>query len=765
MKHRHRRNPRQHAAALTESQHPQPLLPRPPQTGTTTVQLPWLPLRAVLCGVALLPGAALAQSAERENTLGEVKVIEKGAADDYAPAVSTIGGKTPAALRDIPQSVTVINQAVIKAQGNTSLTEALRNVPGITLSAGEGGAIGDSINLRGFSARTDLFIDGMRDRGQYTRDTFFLDAVEVLKGPSSMLFGRGSTGGVINQLSKKAQLKPISEVGVTVGTNDFKRATLDLGRPLSDTAALRAAAFYQESESDRDVVHGMRSGAAASLRLGLNTPTQISFTGLIQHSKEIPDYGFPFLRTGSNTVGSLRKPIDAPTNSYYGYTDDHFDQDVGVFGATIQHKITPDLTMRNQLQYSKYRTNASPSPLSAPTVVPGSPAGTTLLSGTPLQFLEAVRQERDRLIDDESLYNQTDLIAKFATGPLAHTLSTGIEIGADYYARDDFAMTTTVAQSQVNLGNPVNGTRQGNRSLEQTTNVDATSVAAYVNDQVDIGKQWKLVGGVRYDRFKAKSVVSTVATAANVTLYQNDGMTSYRGGVIYQPTDAQSYYVSYGTSFNPSAETVTLSAAQAGVPPERNRSIEIGAKWDLLEGDLALNTALFRLEKTNARTTDPVTGDVTIDGKTRVDGYEISATGRITQAWNMIAGYTYLDGKVIESDDVGTGLDLGIRQEGHVLQNTPKHSATLWTTYLIGDAWEVGGGLVYSDKRFVNNFETAVVDGYTRYDATIAYRQKHYDVRLNLQNLSDETYFDVASGGRATLAQGRAAKLSVTYRF
>lgn len=580
-----------------------------------------------------------------------------------------------------------------------------------------------------------------------------------------MLFGRGSTGGVINQVSKKAQLESISEVSASVGTNDFKRATVDLNRALSDTAALRIGAFYQDTESDRDVVHGMRSGAAGSLRLGINTPTTITFTGLVQHSKEVPDYGVPFLRSGSNTVGALRKPIDASEHNYYGYTDDHFDQDVGVFGATIEHKITSDLTLRNQLQYSTYRTSASPSPLSTPTIVPGSPAGTTLVLGTPLQYLQAVRQERDRVIDDDSLYNQTDLIAKFVTGPLAHTLVTGVEIGADSYNRDDFAWTTTTAQSQINLGNPVNGTRQGTRTQDQSTDVDSTTVAAYVNDQIDIGKQWKVVGGIRYDRFKTKSVVTTLATNSAVTLYQDDGKTSYRGGVIFQPTDTQSYYISAGTSFNPSAEQVTLTAANTGVPPEENRSYEIGAKWDLLEGNLSLNTAVFRVEKNNARTTDPITSEVTVDGKTRVDGYELTATGRITPVWNVIAGYTYLDGKVIKSTTVGTGLDLGIREEGHTLQNTPKHSGTLWTTYLIGDAWEVGGGLVYSAKRFVNNFETAEVDGYTRFDATLAYRQKQYDVRLNLLNLTDEKYYEVASGGRATLAQGRGAKVTLTYRF
>lgn len=723
-------------------------------------RMPILPLGAMLCSAMFAPGMVHAQTApDSERTLDEVKVIDKGVADDYAPAVSTVGGKTPTPLRDIPQSVTVINQEVIKAQGTTSLTEALRNVPGITLSAGEGGVIGDNINLRGFSARTDLYIDGIRDRGQYTRDTFFLDAVEVLKGPSSMLFGRGSTGGVINQVSKKAQLESISEVSASVGTNDFKRATVDLNRALSDTAAFRVGAFYQDTESDRDIVHGMRSGAAGSLRLGINTPTTITLTGLIQHSKEVPDYGVPFVRTGSNTVGALRKPVDAPEHAFYGYTDDHFNQDIGIASATIEHKLTPDIKLRNQLQYAKYRTNTSPTPLGTVTGI----SGALPLQSTSLDLLQAPRQERDRVIDDESIYNQTDLIAKFSTGPLAHTLVTGVEVGQDSYDRLDYDWTPT--NINVNLGNPDHTVRPGTRTRAQTTAIDADTFGIYVNDQIDLGKQWKVVGGIRYDRFKARAIGTTLSSGARTEMEQVDTATSYRGGVIWQPTDWQSYYVSAGTSFNPSAEQITLTAANTGVPPEKNRSYEIGAKWDLLQGNLSLNTALFRVEKTNARTTDPITGFVSLEGDTRVDGYELTATGRITPVWNVIAGYTYLDGEVVKSDDVGTNLDAGLRSEGKTLQNTPKHSGTLWTTYLIGDAWEVGGGLVFSTERFVNNFETAEVDGYTRFDATLAYRQKQYDVRLNLLNLTDEKYYEVASGGRATLAQGRGAKVTLTYRF
>ncbi|MES2353690.1 MAG: TonB-dependent siderophore receptor [Pseudomonadota bacterium] len=695
---------------------------------------------------------ASAQSATPETTLPAVKVQDQSIKDDYAPAKTTIGGKAPTLLRDVPQSITVINRAVLDSQAATSITDALRNVPGITISAGEGGVIGDNINLRGFTARTDIFLDGVRDRGQYSRDTFFLESVEVLKGPSSMLFGRGSTGGVINQVSKKPDLKARSEVSASVGTDDYYRTTLDLNRPLSDTSAFRVSALVHDADSTRDVTETKRYGIAPSLRLGIGTPTEITLSVLVQRNRDIPDYGFPLF---------WGKPISAPANNFYGFTDDKFDQDINVFNATIEHKFNNNLTLRNQTQYGKYKTEAAPTPLSSVT----SPASTAL------ELVNVPRNTRDRELDDSSLFNQTDLIAKFQAGTMLHTVISGIEIGRDKNKNDAYTWT---GLGTVNLGNPVYSAKPSTavRSHTTVTNVTADTLGIYVNDLIDLTKQWKLVGGLRWDRFDAdyKQESLTTVTAPTV-LSRDDKMLSTRAGVIWQPSDTESYYVSYGTSFNPSAETLTLSTSNADVKPEKNRSIEVGAKMDLLNGNLMFNTALFRVEKTNARTTDPLTAVVSLDGDIRVNGIEFGAVGRITKAWQVIAGYTFLNGEIIKSSDVSsstvssTNPVAGVAAQGKTPQNTPQHTASLWSTYKITPAWETGGGMIYSSKRYVNNFETAVIDGYTRFDATLAYLQKSYDVRLNLLNLTDKEYFETASGARATPAKGRSAIVTVSYRF
>lgn len=701
-----------------------------------------------------------------ETSLPEV-VVNSSA--DYAPTHASIGGKVPALLRDIPQSVTVINREVLNAQAATSMTEALRNVPGITIAAGEGGAIGDNINLRGFSARTDVFLDGFRDRGQYTRDTFAVEAVEVLKGPSSMLFGRGSTGGVINQTSKKPGRKASTEVTASIGTNDVYRATADINRPLSDDAAARVAVFKQDTQSTRNVVRNQDWGVAPSLRLGIGSPTEVTISGLFQRNSDVPDYGFPLVTT--NGAGTVRKPINAPANQYLGYTDDHFDQSVDVVSASVRHKVHKDITIRNQTQYSRYTVDASPSPLGAVTRIGGGVPS----ANDPLTILSAPRQDRDRQLYDTSFFHQTDVIVKIRAGDVLHTVTAGLELGRDQYQEQRYVWNTTTSQASINLGNPVNGTRQGQRALSRTTETSADTVAAYVNDQIDLNKEWKLVAGLRFDRFKVDSVLTkatlpsgfpvdtTVASAPNT-----DTMWSPRAGVIYQPSETQSFYLSYGTSSNPSAEAVTQTATTASLDPEKNRSMEVGTKLDFLEGALTFNTAAFRVQKVNARTTNPLTGIVSLDGNVRVQGVEFGIVGRITPAWQILAGYTLLDGKVLESEDrsgSGTVASPYVYAQGKKLQNTPRHSASAWTTYSFCANWEAGGGIVYSSQRNVNNFEDAVVDGYIRYDATIAYKQKSYDLRLNLQNLSDKAYFETASGGRATPVKGRSAVFTVSYRF
>jgi len=681
-------------------------------------------IRRTLTLVALAP-ASWAQSAAQETTLPAVKIVDEGEA---APPVTNIG-KTPQLLRDIPQTITVLDRSVLEAQGATTLSDALRNVPGITLSAGEGGVIGDNINLRGFSARTDIYVDGLRDRGQYSRETAFLESVEVLKGPSSMMFGRGSTGGVINQVTKQPHRRESAEVGGGAGTDSYYRLTADVNQPISNTTALRVAAFGHTNESTRDVAESERYGIAPSVRFGIGAPTEITLAAILQRRDDIPDYGFP-LENGA--------PINANRDNFYGFTDDSFKQDVDMVSARISHEFSPAFTLRNQTQFSSARIDAKP---------------TTINSS-------GVRNRRERKIDDQSLYNQTDMIARLGSGIVRHTVTFGFEIGRDDYENQGYDVA---GEPNQDLANPVYGPLPGTAVRTPTTFTDnvAKTLSVYANEQLDIGDYWKLIAGLRWDQFDFNTTVTDNVGAVTVDASKKDRVTSSRAGVVYQPDQVQTYYASFGTSFNPSAETLNVNTANRGVDPEESRSYEIGGKWSLAEGALLITSAVFRVDKTNARTNDPLLG-VTLDGETRVEGFELGVSGPITQHWRLLAGYTYLDGKIIRLADGGNNP--GVR-DGNVLPNTPEHNVSLWSTYDLPRGWQVGAGLIYADERILNNANTAAVDGYTRIDATVAYVAKNYSLRLNLQNLTDEEYFEVASAGRATPAPSRSVLTSLIWKF
>lgn len=720
-----------------------------------------LPLSLRAATLAMVFGAAYAQPAS-DATLPAIKATASAERDNTS---ASTGAPFDAALRDVPQSLTILDRRMLDAQAATSLKDALRNVPGITLGAGEGGVIGDNINLRGFSARTDVYLDGLRDRGQYARDVFALEAVEVLKGPSSMLFGRGSTGGVINQVSKKPDLSDRSEVSLSAGTDDLYRTTLDVNRRVGEDSAMRVAAFGQSIQSTRDVTRADDIGVAPSFRWGIGTASELALSALLQRNHDIPDYGFPLVTTSG--TGTVRTPVHAPRNTYYGYTDDLFDQSVNVATASWQYQWSESTKLRARVMASHDRTNARANPLG--TVV-RTGGGTPSLNDD-LDDLSAPRSTRDRQITDDSLIGQLDLTGQVNVAGLPHQMTGGIEWANERSRDDRWAWNTPASEALVNLGQPIYRDISGGRALSRTTITTADTIAAYVNDAVQLAPDWKLVAGLRGERFAVRSELTKYALPpgfpADTTqpaLPKSETMWSPRAGIIWQPTEAQSWYASYGTSFNPSAEAVSQSASTSTLDAEKNRSFELGGKLDILGGDLSLAVAAFRVEKTNPRTTDAAGTNVT-EGLIRVDGFELGATGRLTPAWEVFAGYTYLDGRIIESPQIGTGQDSGIAAQGKAAPNTPRHNATMWTTWRFASNWELGGGAQLSSERWLNNFQSAKVDGYTRWDATLAWHESPWEVRLNLQNLTDATYFEASSAGRATPVRGRTALVTATWRF
>ncbi|MDR6375182.1 MULTISPECIES: TonB-dependent receptor [Paraburkholderia] len=701
------------------------------------------------------PASASSVSAE-SATLPTVKVTgQNSRSADFAPDVSSVGAKVPTALRDIPQAAVVVPKAVLQSQAASSFTDALRNVPGITIGAAEGGQIGNNINLRGFSARTDIYLDGFRDRGQYYRDTFNLESIDVLYGPSSLYFGRGSTGGVINQVSKQPTLKPRADVSLQAGTHDRYRTTVDLDTPITSTSAFRINAFGQSLGSSRDVMKSKDYGVAPEVKFGIGTPTEITLSALIQHNRDQPDYGIPALNG---------HPAPVNRGTFYGFTDDRTIQDVQTLNARIEHRFNDNLKLRNQTQFSHYSTEARAT--NAASVLTGPlPTSTALTNGNYTTIdpsrLFVKLQGKDRNINDHSVYNSTDVEAKFNTGFIKHDVVAGVDLSHETYSNQSFATTTPGLPSNtiaiVPLVDPTYTTRPSNAKTVATNLAEssANGVGIYANDTVSIGEHWKIVGGLRWDRYEA-SIHNSINAPSYAT--QTNYFTSVRGGVIWQPADWQSYYVSYGTSFNPSLEALTLTNNTQSLPPEHNKSYEVGAKWDLLGGGLSVTQSLFNIEKTNARTLN-ADGSYTLDGDVRVRGYQLGLAGHITDKWQVFGGYTYMDATILKALDGTTGKTPA---------NTPRNMLTLWTTYAFTPHWEIGGGPIYTSSRYAANNNFVKVGGYTRWDAMAAYHAKKYDVQFNVLNLTDKNYYDAlipSDGGRAVPGNGRTFLATLNYRF
>jgi len=704
-------------------------------------------------------------------TLREITVQGAASRDDFNPSGSQLS-KLPADLRDVPQSVTIVNRALMESQGVSSLADALRNVPGITIGGAEGGQIGNNINLNGFSARTDIYLDGFRDRGQYYRDTFALDQVEVLMGPSSMLFGRGSTGGVINQVSKKPQLKAATEVTGSVTTNGLVRATADVNTPTGDTSAFRISAMAQDGKpSTRDEMTVQDFGIAPSWRYGIGNSTEITLSALLQHNEDMPDYGLPAING---------HPVNVDRNTYYGFNNDRTRQNIASLSAGVDHKFSPNLRLRNVTAFNYVETDARETAPNAVGTINAAGAFTALTTtNLPLSQLYVRQQSHDRNIRDYSIFNQTELTAKFDTGPIKHTLLTGLEFGHDGYNNQNYYRNGSCGTTPLNptgttagyvactpVVNPVYRDSPGSvaTSTGNLQGGSANTVAVYANDSIEFTKQWKAVAGLRYDKYIASisNSINAGNTAGNTALANADqsvNFTSVRLGGIWQPSEQQSYYISYGTSFNPSLEQLVGTVGQQSLDPEKNKSYEAGGKWDVMDGNLSLTSAVFRITKDNARSQIDAT-TYALTGKIQVDGFRAGVTGRITPKWQVFAGYTYLDAVIKNGIAANT--------QDKVPTNTPKHTATAWTSYRVMPDWEIGGGAFYMSQRYANNTNTVQVGGFVRWDGMIAYHQPKYDVRLNLFNIFDKKYYDAliqSDGGRSVPGTGRTAMLSFAYRM
>jgi len=719
---------------------------------------------AFVAGASAAASPAFAQS--DETAVSEV-VITSGY---LANSLSTPQHVLP--LTDTPQSVTVIADDLMAEQGRRTLRDAMRNITGISFQAGEGNPPGgsDAFNVRGFSARDDIFVDGIRDPGNYFRDPFYAERVEVTKGPASAFAGRGNVGGTVNIVTRQPEMMPRAGGELGAGTDGFLRGTFDFNQALSDERgiAVRLTAMaHSADEPGRDHVFNKRWALAPSIGFGLGGDTRFIVNYLHLEQDDLPDAGLPNARNFS-LAGSGFEGRTAPVarSNFYGYSTDYREVTTDAVTGRFDHRFSDTLSIGNITRMARVHNDQL---ISSPRFVG---AVTTLDATT-----QAVGNRKPRDQVDKLFINQTNLTAKFASGPLSHTLV----VGGEYVDESNENRRRLDANGPAtNLFNPAllaaapiayNGTR---------ARTDVETASLYLFDTVEIGEQWRVVAGMRRDRVesRARGFDDAGATPGFVTDFtRKDSEWSGNAALVFKPAENASVYVSYGTAFEPGsgAEVVQLAggnnnppvtAANFFVDPETSQAWEAGAKADLMGGGLQLSGAVFQITRDNARTPGVNPGDppVVLDGEQRVRGFELQAVGRVTSRWNLFAGYTWLDGEVTKSNrpiEVGQPLD-----------GTPKHSATAWTSYAVTDALTLGGGLQYVSSRTSNIRPSATGDfvietpSYTVFDAFAEYRlTETMGVRVNVYNLADETYFYSIASGQSIPAAGRSGTVTLTFDF
>ena len=752
-------------------------------------------LLASAIGVAITATSAghMVQAAESTDSKAQGSSISLGATtvtgeqtEQSYQTEKASSQKYTAPLVDTPRSVTVIPQQVLQDTAATSLQDALRTVPGITFGAGEGGnPQGDRPFIRGFDAQSDMYLDGVRDAGGQTREIFDIESIEVSKGPNSTFGGRGSAGGSLNMVSKTAKAGDFLNGGFTYGSDQTRRYTLDVNRQFLDTAAFRLNLMsHEQNVAGRESVNYDRWGVAPSLTFGLGTENRLNVSYYHLESNDLPDSGIPYGYSNSSktAVHAHDKPDDGgDSKNFYGLKDRDFRKTrVDISTISFEHDFNDAMTLKNTFRHGN--------------------TGQDYILTQPddsqhnvNQYGTVWRRANTRVSTTETTTNQTDLFGNFQVMGFKNTYSTGVEFTREETRASGYTVTPNsnpnctpdkVGNSGgqcTSLSNPnPNDVWTGTEARNYYgTNTVGVTKAAYVFDTIELDPKWLLNAGLRYDAF---STTANTNAASGRTKASNDShFFNWQTGLVWKPLDNGSVYLSYATSATPPGGVVGEgvegnglvapgSTITSDLKPEETVNYELGTKWDVFHDRLSLTAAIFRTEKKNTRVlTDSFTYENA--GESRVDGLELSASGKITDKWQVFAGYSYLKSELVDpgqkANRNGTINTAAVSDKGNEMPNTPKNSFSLWTTYEVMPKLTIGGGAFYVDEVYGDTANTVYVPAYTRYDAMASYKlTKNIDLQLNVQNLTDKTYYDKAYAAHfASQAAGRTALLTTSFHF
>ncbi|WP_051304926.1 TonB-dependent receptor [Chitinilyticum litopenaei] len=527
-----------------------------------------------------------------------------------------------------------------------------------------------------------------------------------------------------------------------MGTYDYYRAEADVNRLLAENVAARLNLMVQEAGSFRDGAEMNRWGFAPSLAIDAGDKTKIVLSYLHYQEDNVPDYGVPYFEG---------KPL-GPADRFYGLNKFDYEKTKSdVFTADITHELAPGVQLRNMTRYGEYELDMS-------ATAPGLNLNST--GGVLTDNTEIRRSRKLRMRDQDIFSNITEVTGKVDTGAVRHTLLGGMELTRENLLTTARSSPCTLPSTTYGNPDPFRDYSCGALNTTGYSDSRADTYAFYAQDTIELSPQWKLIAGARWDHFAVKFDQQPQATGRDRT----DRVWSYRTGVLYQPDAVQSYYASYGTSFNPSAESYSLDARGTDTPPEKNRNMEIGAKWDLYDGRLALRTAIFRSEKTNERVTDIEPGGAPqaylLTGRRHTDGLELEAAGKLSDKWQVFGGWVWMD-PVIDA----VGPTANPNEVGNMPENAPKYTGNLWTTYQLTPEWKIGGGFNAVGKRYTSNANTTYLPAYIRTDLMAEWTYRDYSVQMNVYNLFDKDHYEGLYRGFAVPGTGRTFRLTAKYAF
>ncbi len=729
----------------------------------------------------LLAGSlsALAQTSPTD-TLPTVTVREQAETPegkDALRATETGIGKGRQQLRDIPQSVTVVTEKLIDDRNLDTVKEALKNTAGITFLAAEGGE--EDIRLRGFSlqATGDLFIDGMRDPAIYDRDTFNLDRLEVLRGSASMLFGRGSTGGAVNQVSKTPRLITEHQFDMTVGSHAHRRITGDFNIQTGESAALRLNAMVTKADNNGSGSSIDKNGVAAAYRWGIGERNEFQASIYNLDNNNGINYGIPFIAPYAGAPASERVLLPLDPKNNYGLASDYSDSSGTIASFSHIHRFDRDSEIKTQVRVGNFKRDQRSGAirLAAAPLQPGGVAA-NLGNFGPDTVLSRGLHLKIQAMDNAHV--QSDYNGKFDALGFKHDILAGVDASREektVYAALSAAQGGVVpTKPTTTVGTPFDGAsvNEASRVIRPNNQYVSQGWGAYMQDVVQLTPAWKLVGGLRYDNLVGDyQTFALPSGAVSQTYRMKVSEISQRLGALYQPNALQSFHASAGTSFNTSGDAYSLGASNADTPPEQSINLELGAKLDSADKRFTTRLALFRSTKLNERNTDPDLPVVTLSGKRRVAGFEVDVAGRLSPTWEIYGSYMWIPiakvDKAAPCPATGACTQAAAGERvGDRPALTPEHSGTVWSTWQLTPKFRVGAGLNFRGKQKPTRSEFNVPSFVTG-DLMAEYRFDFEQIVLkaNLTNVTNRLYADQLYPAHYVPGAGRTLQVTASLKF